>query len=123
MPDPSYILLYVDDPVASAGFYGQLLGRKPVEEEPGFVMFVLESGVKLGLWARHTVEPAAIAASGASELAIALSDADAVRATHAEWARRGLAIAQAPTRMEFGFTFVALDPDGHRLRVFTPVAS
>ena len=123
MPDPSYILLYVDDPVASAGFYGQLLGRKPVEEEPGFVMFVLESGVKLGLWARHTVEPAAIAASGASELAIALSDADAVRATHAEWARRGRAIAQAPTRMEFGFTFVALDPDGHRLRVFTPVAS
>jgi len=24
--------------------------------------------------------------------------------------------------MDFGFTFVALDPDGHRLRVFAPSA-
>jgi hypothetical protein len=32
-----------------------------------------------------------------------------------------LKIAQAPTAMDFGMTFVALDPDGHRLRVFAPV--
>jgi hypothetical protein len=25
--------------------------------------------------------------------------------------------------MDFGFTFVALDPDGHRLRVFAPGAA
>jgi hypothetical protein len=25
--------------------------------------------------------------------------------------------------MDFGRTFVALDPDGHRLRVFAPAAS
>ena len=29
----------------------------------------------------------------------------------------------APTAMDFGFTFVALDPDGHRLRVFAPGAA
>ena len=28
-----------------------------------------------------------------------------------------------PTDMEFGRTFVALDPDGHRLRVFAPAAA
>ncbi len=31
---------------------------------------------------------------------------------------RGLTIAQAPSDMDFGRTFVALDPDGHRLRVY-----
>lgn len=36
---------------------------------------------------------------------------------------RGLSIAQAPVAMDFGMTFVALDPDGHRLRVFAPAHS
>ena len=34
----------------------------------------------------------------------------------------GLPIVQKPTAMDFGHTFVALDPDGHRLRVFAPGA-
>ena len=33
---------------------------------------------------------------------------------------RGLPIAQAPTDMDFGRTFVAFDLDGHRPRVFAP---
>jgi predicted enzyme related to lactoylglutathione lyase len=32
----------------------------------------------------------------------------------------GVAIAQKPVEMDFGYTFTALDPDGHRLRVFAP---
>jgi predicted enzyme related to lactoylglutathione lyase len=47
-------------------------------------------------------------------------DADAVRATHESWKGFGLKVAQAPTAMDFGVTCVALDPDGHRLRVFAP---
>ena len=39
---------------------------------------------------------------------------------HEAWSQRGLRIAQAPVGMDFGHTFVALDPDGHRLRVFAP---
>jgi hypothetical protein len=27
-------------------------------------------------------------------------------------------VVQEPTRMDFGFTFVVADPDGHRLRPF-----
>ncbi|WP_374468302.1 hypothetical protein [Ferrovibrio sp.] len=30
------------------------------------------------------------------------------------------AILQPPTAMDFGYTFLAADPDGHRLRVFAP---
>jgi len=123
MIEPTMIILYVKDAAASAAFYGDLLGRAPVEVSPGFAMFVLSSGVKLGLWARDEVAPAVTAAPGGAELAIALADADAVRAAHADWARRQRPVAQPPTAMDFGYTFVALDPDGHRLRLYAPGAS
>jgi len=120
MFNPNFILLYVASPDASAAFYTDLLGRAPVEASPTFAMFALDSGVMLGLWSKHTVEPAAPAHFGGSELAFTVSDVDAVRVKHREWLERGLPIAQAPIDMDFGHTFVALDPDGHRLRVFAP---
>jgi catechol 2,3-dioxygenase-like lactoylglutathione lyase family enzyme len=122
MPDPNFILLYVDSPPASARFYKDLLGKPAVESSPTFAMFALESGVTLGLWSRHTVEPAAAAPAGGSEIAFAVADKDAVSRLYAEWGARSLRIAQAPTDLDFGHTFVALDPDGHRLRVFAPAA-
>jgi len=121
MSDPTFVLLYVTDPAVSSAFYTTLLGRPPVESSPTFVMFALKSGVMLGLWIRHEVTPAATAPGG-GELAFTVADAAAVTATHAEWAGRGMTIAQAPTQLDFGLTFVALDPDGHRLRVFAPGA-
>ena len=122
MTDPNFVILYVKDPSASAAFYADLLNREPAEASPTFAMFALSSGVMLGLWLRDNVAPVAVAPAGGAELAITVPDADAVRATHADWNRRKLPIAQAPTAMDFGFTFVALDPDGHRLRVFAPAA-
>jgi predicted enzyme related to lactoylglutathione lyase len=123
MPDPNFVLLYVDNPQSSAAFYAALLGKRPVESSPTFAMFELSSGVMLGLWSRATVEPVPTSASGSSELAIAVAGPEAVDATHADWSARGLKIAQVPTEMDFGRTFVALDPDGHRLRVFAASAS
>lgn len=120
MPNLSLVILYVDSPPASAVFYAQLLGQEPAEASSTFAMFALPSGVGLGLWSRHTVEPAAAAAGGGTEIAFMADDVDAV---HKDWAARGLAIAQPPTDLDFGRTFVALDPDGHRLRVYAPAAS
>ena len=123
MPDPNYILLYVDNPPSSARFYAELLSREPIHESPIFTLFALASGAKLGLWARADVQPAppeASAGSG-SEIAFTLADAAAVRATHDDFRARGWRIAQSPTVMDFGTTFVALDPDDHRLRFFAPV--
>ncbi len=66
------------------------------------------------------MQPVAVAEAGASELAFALErDAD-VDAWHGRWREAGCRIAQAPVAMDFGYTFVAEDPDGHRLRVFAP---
>jgi len=121
MIDPNFILLYVDNPKASAVFYEKLLGQALVEVSPTFALFALASGIKLGLWSRHTVEPAANAPAGAAELAFAVSDQPALTALYKDWQERGLLIIQPPITMDFGVTFVAVDPDGHRLRVFVPM--
>ena len=123
MTDPNFIILYVEDAATSAAFYSDLLGKAPIESSPAFAMFVLANGLKLGVWSRHTVEPIATATGGGCELLFTLDTESAVDTLHADWLRRGLKIAQAPIRMEFGYTFVALDPDGHRLRVYAPAAA
>ena len=117
MPDLSLVILYVDNPTASATFYADLLGQAPTEQSPTFAMFPLPSGIGLGLWSRHTVAPAAAVAGGGTEIAFMAVDVDAV---HADWSAKGISIAQPPTELDFGRAFVALDPDGHRLRVFAP---
>lgn len=116
----NFMLLYVDSPAASQTFYGSLLGREPVESSPTFALFALDSGLMLGLWSRYTVEPAASAAGGGGEIAFTVENEADVDATYREWKGRGLSILQEPTTMDFGRTFVALDLDGHRLRVFSP---
>ncbi|WP_029006477.1 VOC family protein [Azorhizobium doebereinerae] len=118
MFNPGYILLYVQSPETSRHFYTPLLGCAPVEVSPTFVLFVLPGGLKLGLWARDGVEPAAPSVGGA-ELAMPV-DRATLDAMYADWTGKGLPILQEPADMDFGRTFVACDPDGHRLRVFHP---
>lgn len=116
MKAPNFLLLYVDNPSASAAFYEKLLGRPPVENSANFAMFVLDNGLKLGFWRAGEVEPKPTARPGGAEIIFALDAAEAVDALCADWRKKGLPIAQEPTAMDFGYTFVALDPDGHRLR-------
>ena len=115
-----YLLLYVDSPANSANFYSRLLEKPPIELSPTFALFVLDSGLKLGLWSRHTVEPAAQVAGGGGELAFSVADNQTVDSLYAEWTQQELTIVQTPVALDFGYSFVALDPDGHRLRVFSP---
>jgi catechol 2,3-dioxygenase-like lactoylglutathione lyase family enzyme len=120
MLEPNFLILYVDSPANSAAFYEQLLGRKPLDASPGFVLFALDNGLKLGLWARSAVQPQANVRGGGHELCFAVKDDAGVDQLHSLWRELGLPIAQSPTRMDFGYTFTALDPDEHRLRVFAP---
>ena len=121
-PQPDFTLLYVENPQKSESFYSVLLGRKAVESSPTFVLFVTDAGLKLGMWARGEVKPAPSAPAGGAEIVIPVEQPAAVDTTHASWKARGMRIVQDPTDMDFGRTFVALDPDGHRLRVFAPTA-
>jgi predicted enzyme related to lactoylglutathione lyase len=120
MSDPNFVLLYVDDPSASVRFYSELLGHQPVNTSPDFAMFRLASGVMLGLWSKHTAEPKPAANGGGTELGFPEQTIENLRATFKRWSEKGLKIVQPLTQMGFGHTFVALDPDGHRLRAFVP---
>ena len=112
----NYLLLAVANPAKSAELYTKLLGVEPVENSPTFVLYVLPNGIKIGLWIKDEIEPAPKAAGGV-EISFTEASKDAVLATYAAW--KALAkVVQEPTQMDFGFTFVVEDLDGHRLRPF-----
>jgi len=120
MPTMNSIVLYVENPHKSAQFYQDLLGTATVQKAPTFCMFALEGGIMLGLWSRHTVAPPAKNTAGAVELGFPLTDKAAVDALYQTWADEGITMVQEPIQMGFGYSFTAIDLDGHRLRVFFP---
>jgi catechol 2,3-dioxygenase-like lactoylglutathione lyase family enzyme len=120
MSNPNFAIVYVDNPAASGDFYRALLQREPVQASPAFVLFALDSGLMFGLWSRHSVKPPAVAAGGGGELAFSVAKPQAVDEAHVRWKALGVPILLPPTDMEFGRSFVGVDPDGHRVRVFAP---
>ena len=101
MPDfcPNSIILYVADVDLSTAFYSRILGRGPQETFEGFAVFALSRAVTLCLQEAAAIEPAAEPHVGGSELSLSVP------------------MMLEPTELDFGYTFVAVDPDGHRLRV------
>jgi catechol 2,3-dioxygenase-like lactoylglutathione lyase family enzyme len=118
MPDVSFVLVYVEDVSRSEAFYASILGRPAIESSQTFAMLPAGAGLRLGLWRRDGVGPPAGGAGG--EIAFTVGSEAEVDALCAAWRSRGVAIALEPTSMDFGYTFVGLDPDGQRLRVFAP---
>lgn len=49
-----------------------------------------------------------------------VKDIKEVDALYQQWLESGVQIEQEPKQAVFGKTFVALDPDGHRIRVCIP---
>jgi catechol 2,3-dioxygenase-like lactoylglutathione lyase family enzyme len=115
-----FTILYVSNVRTSAQFYTDRLGVPVAEESPGFAMLPLPGGAMLGLWIKTGVSPAPTAAPGASELAFTIADARALQAMHDEWVSKGVPMLNGPVMMDFGLNFTAVDPDGHRLRMFVP---
>lgn len=114
---PNFVILYVQDPQASAAFYEKLLQKPVIESSPGFAMLPFNGETMLGLWRREAVLPAVSALAGGSELAISVDSKTAVDALYAAWKEKGVTIAQPPSDMDFGRTFTAIDSDNHRIRV------
>jgi predicted enzyme related to lactoylglutathione lyase len=112
-PSLGFVLLFVTNPQRSSLFYKDIFGIQPIEESPTFVMFALQNGVMLGLWSKYTAEPRVEATAGALEICFPTEDVDAL---YEEWGKHQVTVAQKPTEMDFGYTFVILDPDGHRIR-------
>ena len=115
-PSLGFILLFVENAQKSGLFYQEFLELKPIEQSPTFVMFALKNGVMLGLWSKYTAEPRVEASPGALEICFPSEDVDGL---YEEWGKKHVTVAQKPTDMDFGRTFVVLDPDGHRIRIYT----
>jgi Lactoylglutathione lyase and related lyases len=114
---PTSLILYVEDVAASTRFYADLLGAGPIAEFEGFAVFTLGSTFTLGLQDRATIDPAPQESVGGTELCLSDTDRETVDRLYAEWSTRGIPMVLDPTELAFGYTFVATDPDGHRLRV------
>jgi len=119
MNTPSYTILFVENPLASADLYSGLFGVKPAHASENFVMFVLPHGYKFALWAAADPD-AHIAANGKNNIAevgIALDSFEAVDRMFGEWSKKnGLTVVMAPKTLPFGRSFVVVDGDGHRIR-------
>ncbi|MCT7662734.1 VOC family protein [Shinella kummerowiae] len=120
MISPGLLILYVEDPARSSRFYETILDRPPVFETPGYVGFDFGNGLGLGLWSTTSTEFVSGGTGNRSEIAIVVDGDAAIDALHDSWKADGIAIEQPPFTAVFGRTFVALDPDGHRVRVCPP---
>jgi len=116
--NPNMILLSVEQPANNVAFYADILGRPPIENSSTFAMFQLNEATILGLWIKANMEPEVTAKAGATEIGVHQENRSAVDTIYKQWTSKNIPIAQTPTKMDFGYTFVGLDPDGHRLRVF-----
>ena len=114
---PNSIILYVSDVEVSTTFYREILGHGPLYTYPGFSVFKVSDDVTLGLQAADEIEPAAEPYVGGTELSLSNVERADVDRLHERWKMLGIPMVLEPTVLEFGYTFVATDPDGHRLRV------
>jgi len=120
MKAPNLILLYVADPTKSADFYEKLLGGAPEAKFPTYAAFAFPGGLQLGLWSTQAKNFVSGGSGHRSELAFMLEEEQEVQQLHDKWKQQGVTIEQPPHHAVFGLTFVATDPDGHRIRVCLP---
>ncbi len=120
MSTPNLILLYVSDPLASAAFYEKLFETAPAARFPTYAALSFPNGLTVGLWSTQAKNFVSGGAGHRSEIAFMVADESDVRRMHDRWVEDGVTIEQPLHEAVFGWTFVAIDPDGHRLRVCTP---
>ncbi|WP_314417257.1 VOC family protein [Pseudescherichia vulneris] len=117
---PNLLILYVASPPASSAFYETLFEKAPDIVLPSWAAFSFANGVNLGLWSTQANDFVSQGNGNRTELSFLVKDRQTVEATYARWVKLGINIEEAPKDAVFGRTFVALDPDGHRLRVCIP---
>ena len=116
MFEPCAVIVYVSDMTISSRFYQDLLGINPEVCSPAFMTFKLSNGMLIGLKDKNTVQPETNGFGG-YELAFTVTDDSQIDSLFSEWRQKDIPFAQEPVVLPFGYTFVALDPDGNRLRV------
>ena len=117
---PNLLLFYVKNPLESALFYEKIFSVKPIASFPTYVAFSFKNGFTFSLWSTEATNFVSGGAGHRSELSFMVETEKKVRELYDEWQKIGVTIEQDLHEAVFGLTFVALDPDGHRIRVCMP---
>lgn len=120
MLTPNLMIFYVQDPLKSAPFYEKIFSLKPVASFPTFVAFTFDNGLTFSLWSTQAKDFISGGTGHRAELSFLVPDEQAVTDLRKKWGEFGVEIEQDLHKAVFGLTFVALDPDGHRIRVCIP---
>ncbi|UGA36968.1 hypothetical protein JOS77_22720 [Chromobacterium haemolyticum] len=116
VPKPNLQLIYVADILRSTALYRRLFAAEPVFVSPRYVAFDAGGEALFALWS-GAGEPDADVPRFV-ETGIMLASGAEVDQLYQAWRDDpDLRIAQPPSTEVFGRTFVALDPDGHQIRV------
>jgi len=117
---PNLLLFYVENPLESALFYEKIFSKKPIAAFPTYVAFTFENGLTFSLWSTQATNFISGGTGHRCELSFLVKDEVRVRELCKQWRELGVTIEQDLHETVFGLTFVALDPDGHRIRVCLP---
>ncbi|MBL4829297.1 MAG: VOC family protein [Aliivibrio sp.] len=111
-------VLYVDDIEISKKFYTDTFECEGQVLSPTFVSFPLGTEVTIELKQIAQAEPSATITGGGTELSLVVENPERLHKLYDQWKLKGVTFLQVPTELVFGLTFVAIDPDEHRIRVF-----
>lgn len=114
------VVFYVEDIESSKSFYAKVFDAKSNVLSPTFVFIPLLSNLSLGLKQLDQTVPPANKSGGGTELSLIVENEVELNELYLEWRSKEVRFFQQPTELVFGKTFVALDPDEHRIRVFAP---
>ena len=98
----------------------KIFKTKPIASFPTYVAFTFENGLTLSLWSMQATNFVSGGHGHRSELSFMVPNEDVVRTLRNTWHELSVQIEQDLHEAVFGLTFVALDPDGHRIRVCMP---
>lgn len=120
MLTPNLVIFYVQDPIKSMDFYEKIFSIKPTAAFPSYVAFTFDNGFTFSLWSTTAKDFVSEGSGHRSELSFMVPDEATVTLLRKQWGEFGVQIEQDLKIAVFGLTFVALDPDGHRIRVCIP---
>ncbi|EQC45197.1 glyoxalase-like domain protein [Bacteriovorax sp. BSW11_IV] len=114
------ITIYVSDVKKSTEFYKKIFEIEPSFCVPTYVSFAMNNGLSFSLWSNKAKDFLSEGEGSRFELSIMVSDESSVLDLYEKWQGLGVVIEQEFHKAVFGPTFVALDLDGHRVRVCVP---
>jgi predicted enzyme related to lactoylglutathione lyase len=111
-------ILYVHDMPKAQAFYQDVLGLQMDEAQsaPVFAFFKTGDSTFLALEDVAILPPGQAQPAGSFELAISVEGVDTV---YREWKVRGVPMIEELHDAPFGRNFLAKDPEGHHLSVYT----